>query len=78
MDDLLEEKEIWVLEKIHKYEGIGRRTLSLLSKEEDVNLGEGKIRTIMKKLRDKEYIEVNKGLKGTKILEKGLKIVQKG
>ena len=28
--DLLNEKEIWVLNKIYKYEGIGRRTLSLL------------------------------------------------
>ncbi|WP_434797395.1 sigma-54 interaction domain-containing protein [Terrisporobacter vanillatitrophus] len=74
----LNEKEIWVLGKIHKYEGIGRRTLSLLSKEENIHLGEGKIRTIMRKLKDEEYIEINKGLKGTKILEKGLKIIKNG
>ena len=66
--ELLNEKEKWVLEKIHKYEGIGRRTLSLLSKEEGIYLGEGKIRTIMTKLKNQEYIEINKGLKGTKIL----------
>ena len=74
----LDEKEIWVLEKIYKHEGIGRRTLSLLSKEEGIHLGEGKIRTIMTKLKNQEYIEINKGLKGTKILEKGLKIIEKG
>lgn len=77
-DELLNEKEKWVLGKIHKYEGIGRRTLSLLSKEEGIYLGEGKIRTIMTKLKNQEYIEINKGLKGTKILKKGLDIVEKG
>ena len=74
--DLLNEKEIWVLNKIYKYEGIGRRTLSLLSEEEGINLGEGKIRSIMSKLKNKEYIEINKGLKGTKILKKGLEIIK--
>ena len=77
-EELLNEKEIWVLNKIHKYEGIGRRTLSLLSKEENIDLGEGKIRTIMTKLKSNEYIEINKGLKGTKILKKGLEIIEKG
>ena len=77
-EELLNEKEIWVLNKIHKYEGIGRRTLSLLSKEENIDLGEGKIRTIMTKLKNNEYIEINKGLKGTKILKKGLEIIEKG
>lgn len=76
--ELLNEEEIWVLKKVHKYDGIGRRSLSLLSKEEDVYLGEGKIRKIMTKLKDKGYIEINKGLKGTKILEKGLSVIQKG
>ena len=76
--DILSENEIWVLKKIHKYEGIGRRMLSLLSKEENVHLGEGKIRTIMTKLKEQEYIEINKGLKGTKILKKGLDVIEKG
>lgn len=76
--DILNENEIWVLKKIHKYEGIGRRMLSLLSKEENVHLGEGKIRTIMTKLKEQEYIEINKGLKGTKILKKGLDVIEKG
>ena len=52
--------------------------LSLLSKEENVHLGEGKIRTIMTKLKEQEYIEINKGLKGTKILKKGLDVIEKG
>lgn len=76
--ELLNEEEIWVLKKVHKYDGIGRRSLSLLSKEEEVYLGEGKIRKIMTKLKDQGYIAINKGLKGTKILEKGLNAIQKG
>ena len=71
----LNESEIWVLKKIYKYEGIGRRTLSLLAKEEDVHLTEGKIRTIMAKLKKEGYIEIYKGLKGTKILENGIEII---
>ena len=30
----------------------------------------------MSKLKNKEYIEINKGLKGTKILKKGLEIIK--
>ena len=71
----LDEKELWVLKKIYKYDGIGRRTLSIISYEEGYNIGEGKIRSIMKKLMLNGYIEISKGLKGTKILEKGMKRV---
>ena len=71
----LDEKELWVLRKIYKYEGIGRRTLSIISYEEGYDIGEGRIRSIMKKLRLYGYIDINKGLKGTKILDKGIKRV---
>ncbi|MEG0050812.1 MAG: sigma 54-interacting transcriptional regulator [Terrisporobacter sp.] len=74
----LKEEEIWVLKKIYKYEGIGRRTLSFMSREDGFDIGEGKVRTIMTKLKDHKYIEINRGLKGTKILEKGLIIIKKG
>ncbi|SCH15903.1 MULTISPECIES: sigma-54 interaction domain-containing protein [unclassified Romboutsia] len=72
----LDEKELWVLKKIYKYEGIGRRTLSIVSYEEGYGIGEGKVRSIMKKLRNDGYIDINKGLKGTKISEKGIKRVK--
>ena len=71
----LDEKELWVLRKIYKYEGIGRRTLSIISYEEGYDIGEGRIRSIMKKLRSYGYIDINKGLKGTKILKKGIERV---
>ena len=78
LKESLDEKEFWVLEKIYKYQGIGRRTLSLMSMEEGLNIGEGKMRTIMNKLNNNGYIEINRGLKGTKILEKGIKILENG
>ena len=78
LKESLDKKEFWVLEKIHKYQGIGRRTLSLMSMEEGLNIGEGKMRTIMSKLNNNGYIEINRGLKGTKILEKGINILGNG
>ena len=78
LKESLDKKEFWVLEKIYKYQGIGRRTLSLMSMEEGLNIGEGKMRTIMSKLNNNGYIEINRGLKGTKILEKGINILGNG
>ena len=78
LKESLDEKEFWVLEKIYKYQGIGRRTLSLMSMEEGLNIGEGKMRTIMSKLNNNGYIEINRGLKGTKILERGINILGNG
>ncbi|MCR8743854.1 sigma-54 interaction domain-containing protein [Romboutsia lituseburensis] len=74
----LSEDEIWVLKKMYLNEGIGRRSLCKISLEENLNLGEGKIRGILNKLRDKGYIEINKGLKGTKILDKGIRNIENG
>lgn len=74
----LNENDIWVLKQMYIKEGIGRRGLCKLALDENLNLGEGKIRGILNKLRDKGYIEINKGLKGTTILEKGIKIIKNG
>lgn len=49
-----------------------------MSMEEGLNIGEGKMRTIMSKLNNNGYIEINRGLKGTKILEKGINILGNG
>ncbi|MBS6023339.1 MAG: sigma 54-interacting transcriptional regulator [Paeniclostridium sordellii] len=74
----LSDNEIWVLNKIYLNDGIGRRALCKISKEECLDLGEGQIRGILNKLRESEYIEVNKGIKGTKISEKGINLINKG
>ncbi|AUN14480.1 sigma-54 interaction domain-containing protein [Paraclostridium sordellii] len=74
----LSDNEIWVLNKIYLNDGIGRRALCKISKEECLDLGEGQIRGILNKLKESEYIEVNKGIKGTKISEKGINLINKG
>ncbi|CEN86865.1 sigma-54 interaction domain-containing protein [Paraclostridium sordellii] len=74
----LSDNEIWVLNKIYLNDGIGRRALCKISKEECLDLGEGQIRGILNKLKESEYIEVNKGIKGTKISEKGISLINKG
>ena len=74
----LREEELWVLKKIYKHEGIGRRALSIIAFEENLRLGEGKLRRIMNQLKEKEFIEINKGINGTKILSKGIERVKKG
>ena len=75
IDDLNKE-ELWVLSKIHSYNGIGRRNLSSISYEEGLNLGEGKLRRIINTLKELEYVSVDKGLNGTKITNKGIKRVK--
>ena len=74
----LSDNEIWILNKIYLNDGIGRRALCKISKEECLDLGEGQIRGILNKLKESEYIEVNKGIKGTKISEKGINLINKG
>ena len=74
----LSDNEIWVLNKIYLNDGIGRRALCKISKEECLDLGEGQIRGILNKLKESEYIEVNKGIKWTKISEKGINLINKG
>ncbi|MDU7967849.1 MAG: sigma 54-interacting transcriptional regulator, partial [Paeniclostridium sordellii] len=71
----LSDNEIWILNKIYLNDGIGRRALCKISKEECLDLGEGQIRGILNKLKESEYIEVNKGIKGTKISEKGINLI---
>lgn len=75
-EDDLTEDELWVLKTIYKYDSIGRRTLSMISYEEGIDLGEGKLRRIINILKEKEYIDVNKGLNGTKITNNGIKRVK--
>ncbi len=72
----LDKDELWVLNKIYIYNGIGRRNLSSISYEEDMNLGEGKLRRIINKLKEDGYVTVDKGINGTKITTKGIERVK--
>lgn len=74
----LNENEQWVLYQIYKQTGIGRRGIFKVAKDNNLDLGEGRIRGILNKLKENEYIEINRGIKGTKILDKGTKLIENG
>lgn len=73
---VLDKDAIWVLDKIYKYKNIGRRSLSTIAEKENKDLGEGKIRTLLYNLQKESFIKINKGKKGTEILEKGIEILK--
>ena len=63
---------IWLLEIIKEKEGIGRRRLTELAKKNDIDLGEGKIRSLMKTMKELGLITIKRGAKGSEITDKGL------
>lgn len=74
---ILDINELWVLEEIKSNNGVGRITLTQLAYNQDIDLGEGKIRAIIKKLKEKELIEHKKGIRGWVISQKGLESLGK-
>ncbi|MEG1285966.1 MAG: sigma 54-interacting transcriptional regulator [Romboutsia sp.] len=77
-ENYLNDDEIWVLQNVYYSIGIGRRALTQLAIEECIELGEGKIRGILNRLNERRYIEINKGAKGTKITDKGIRYIENG
>ncbi|SHJ87935.1 sigma-54 interaction domain-containing protein [Paramaledivibacter caminithermalis] len=73
---ILDGNELWVLREIEKNSGIGRSSLAQLAQKQNVNLGEGKIRGIMKKLEDKKLIDYKKGKRGCIISERGIRVLE--
>ncbi|MGL4796747.1 MAG: hypothetical protein ACRC1Y_01845, partial [Paraclostridium sp.] len=77
-ENILSEEDLWILEKIYENKGIGRRMLSKISEKEGNKIGEGRLRGIMNRLRDRNLIEINRGLKGSNITDEGINIIRKG
>ncbi|QZY55665.1 sigma-54 interaction domain-containing protein [Crassaminicella profunda] len=73
----LDHHELWVLANIDENEGIGRGKLRILAEAEKIDLGEGKIRRILKNLRLKQLIEIRGNKKGCCITKKGISILEK-
>ena len=73
---ILDKDTMWVLDKIYKYNTIGRRSLAIMAEKENKDLGEGKIRTLLSNLQKESFIKINKGKKGTEILEKGIEMLK--
>ncbi|RKD21616.1 PAS domain S-box-containing protein [Caminicella sporogenes DSM 14501] len=70
----LDENELWVLKEIEKNGdfGIGRNSLSRISKKHGIDLGEGKIRSIIKKMKERGLIIQKNGKRGCVITQKGI------
>lgn len=73
----LKKEEVWVLEQffIHGDIPLGRLRIYELAKEEGQNIGEGRIRTILKNLLKNDLIS-SKGNRGSIITLKGRKILE--
>lgn len=73
----LKKEEVWVLEQffIHGDIPLGRLRIYELAKEEGENIGEGRIRTILKNLLKNDLIS-SKGNRGSIITLKGRKILE--
>lgn len=70
---LLDTYELWVLEEVERNSdtGVGRTSLTQFAKKQGIDLGEGKIRTILNKLENMELIEHEDGKRGFVISKKG-------
>ncbi|MBU5310426.1 sigma 54-interacting transcriptional regulator [Tissierella carlieri] len=73
--DILGNNTIWILRKIMNFNGLGRRYLAELAKEEDIDLTEGKIRSLLNSAEVLGLVETNTGRKGTVLTEKGYKLM---
>ncbi|TCU79358.1 sigma-54 interacting transcriptional regulator [Tissierella praeacuta] len=75
LTDILGENIIWMLKKIMDSNGLGRRALAELAKEEEIDLTEGKIRSLINSVEELGLVESNTGRKGTVLTEKGYNLI---
>lgn len=66
---------IWMLKTLHQKGNIGRRKISKLSKKEGFEITESNARKLLKQMESEGLIEINKGVKGSSITQKGIKIL---
>ncbi len=66
---------LWILRKIELFGGIGRRKLSILSKQEGLNLTEAKINSLMAYMVKENLVLKNRGVKGTTITDQGIEVL---
>lgn len=74
---ILDENKLWILKQFDKYNQIplGRKKLLEIAKYEGMDLGEGKIRSTLKYLKDNKFIK-SYGNMGSKITELGKKALE--
>jgi len=75
LKEVLGNNMIWILDKMKNSDGIGRRYLANLAKEEGLPLTEGQIRSLLNSAELLGLVEVSTGRKGTMLTEKGNSIL---
>ncbi|WP_432662364.1 sigma 54-interacting transcriptional regulator [Wukongibacter baidiensis] len=70
--EAMDKNMMWLLGVIKDRDGIGRRGLAEFARINGVEMGEGKIRSLMKVMEDSGLIKIKRGVKGSIITEKGL------
>lgn len=70
--EVMDKNILWLLGVIREKDGIGRRGLTEIARISGVEMGEGKIRSLMKSMEASGLIEIKRGVKGSLITEKGL------
>lgn len=75
-ESMLSEEE-HVLTIIYLKFGIGRRKIALELAQRGLNIGEGKVKSIIDTLRTQQLIQVNKGVRGCVVTEEGKKYVNR-
>lgn len=69
--DILGRDMMWVLKKLMNSNGLGRRQLAEIAKEENIPLTEGQIRNLINNAKSLGFVETNVGRQGTILTEKG-------
>ena len=77
--EVLSREELWILRKVQQAgtHGAGRKSLFEDAMEEGMPLGEGKIRGVLKELKDRGLLDGGKGRRGTVITKRGEILLEK-
>jgi transcriptional regulator with PAS, ATPase and Fis domain len=71
LEEAIGENLIWILEKIMSSDGLGRRGIAELAREEGLDLTEGQIRSLLGNAEALGLVKVNPGRRGTLLTGKG-------
>lgn len=73
-DDDLERRILKIiLNHTQSFHGIGRVQIGVLLRGQNIRIGDGKLRQLVKSMQDKGWVVIGKGREGTKITQEGMK-----
>lgn len=75
LEDVIGTDMLWMLKKINVFNGLGRRNLAGLAKEEGLSLTEGQIRSLLSNAETFGFVKITPGRNGTVLTDKGHGVV---